>query len=298
MTIEKLSNWLTALCTNIPVGDINILYNYLETFYENKWDVMPIGSYRESLIVYLPEVTITATSGLKYTTKDYYIALGNPVAGDNIYLIKMYYTYPEIKNKWLHPHVGNYGATHLNISSGICHGTNDILSIFSAPDGVGITMGNLMYLVEFLKYENTRGIYGGKGIRDLKYGNFTRSVSNNSLFKIQHLVKLINIGKLYDRVTAEDVDTEYLNSILNIYPSSMFVGNRLDRPLNSFTFRNNIVTLKYESDDGGLLLGVLGHINDNRMYYINQLNELYEKFKSFGKPRVSVQSVQSGEVYS
>lgn len=292
MTKEKIIN---------AFGE-GLLYEYLESFFPQRWDIIDINLPQERyersalvlsnvLVVHFPEITLSSDShNLTYSSKEYYLLFFIKNGVPNVRILKMHFTPEEYIKAWIHPHVGTTG---MNVTTSQCWGSgnNPISKYNDTTQGIIIQM--LSYMTTYLVTEHSSGIYSDKGIADML--NLRLALKTNgkyiSKIPIHILAKLYNINDrlnllipdakhLIRLFTSEEMNQMNFSSNNNIPSNSYSHYN----DVKSITFRNQEVMLQiqkqYEyADDTMNEMLILNYVKENKDYIINKLNFLYEKFR-------------------
>jgi hypothetical protein len=292
MTKEKIIN---------AFGTEGLLYEYLESFFPNRWDVMESGFVLKSnegpkvleqtLVVYFPEIVIESDQhNFTHYSKEYYLLFYTYGHIVNVSILKMHFTPEEHIKAWIHPHVGLAGG---NASNSHCWGNGNTPIANMSDNTQGIVLQFLSYMTTFLVAEHTEDIYDGKGIGDMLALRNIMQTGGKYIYKMPiHL-----LAKLYDITNVTNLLNPNIKHVIRSYTNEendqiRFQYNS-DIPSNGFydkyknesiMFRGEEVKLvineSYElQEDNRVPTLILDYVKENKLYIINKLNFFYEKFR-------------------
>lgn len=293
MTKEKIIN---------AFGTEGLLYEHLEAFFPNRWDVMDAGFILKSdegskvlgqtLVVYFPEIVIKSDEHeFTYSSKEYYLLFYISYSGTvKVSILKMHFTPEEYIRAWIHPHVGHAGG---NASNSHCWGNGNTPIANMADNTQGIISQFLSYMTTYLVAEHTYGIYSNKGIADMLDLRNAMQTGGKYIDKMPiHL-----LAKLYDITNVTNLLNPNIKHIIRSYTSEENDQIRFQHdsniPHNSFgeIYKNESIMFRGEEvklviqklyelqEDDKLPTLILDYVKRNKMYLINKLNFLYEKFR-------------------
>ena len=283
-------------------GTEGLLYEHLEAFFPNRWDVMDAGFILKSdegsevlgqtLVVYFPEIVIKSDEHeFTYSSKEYYLLFYISYSGTvRVSMLKMHFAPEEYIKAWIHPHVSHAGG---NASNSHCWGNNNTPIANMEDNTQGVISQFLSYMTTYLVAEHTYGIYSNKGIADMLYLRNIMQTGGKNIDKMPiHL-----LAKLYDITNVTNLLNPNIKHVIRSYTNDESDQVRFkynsNIPSNSFEekyknesiiFRGEEVKLviqeSYESQkDDEVPTLILDYVKRNKMYLINKLNFLYEKFR-------------------